>query len=181
MDNKPHSREKKVGSGSVNVGKGKEYSASPVGSGQRERRDRREAGSNRDMQRGNPLSSGLLLLLAGKIFTSLSPRMRRIVLLIIAVIVIMTLLRSCLSVPTSVVPSYQENTSQQTETTTKPELDYNPTESDDNGTSSVVHQGTPPDNGIIRLKETVLILLLLWCTCAARIWSQSMEWLPVIS
>lgn len=143
MDNKPHSREKKVGSGSVNVGKGKEYSTSPVGSGQRERRDRQEAGSNRDMQRGNPLSSGLLLLLAGKIFTSLSPRMRRIVLLIIAVIVIMTLLRSCLSVPTSVVPSYQENTSQQTETTTKPELDYNPTQSDNNGASSVVHQGTP--------------------------------------
>ncbi|MBR3354239.1 MAG: peptidase C11 [Oscillospiraceae bacterium] len=113
MENRPHSRDKKVGSGSAFVEKGEKYSSSQVGAGGREG-SYKKTGEKRDVQRGNGLSTGLLLLFFARIFGSLPPKVRKIVLVVVAVVLIFTMLRSCMPMINNVTPSVPQQQGQTT-------------------------------------------------------------------
>ena len=139
MENRPHSREKKVGQGTASVEKKEQYSSSHVGAGGREQ-SYQKTGDNRDVKRGNGLTTGLFLLLFAKLFGSMSPKMRRTVLVIVAVVLIFTLLRSCMSSMydiTPVTPDQQQG--QTTPVVPEPEPEPEPTP------SSSVKPGLDPD------------------------------------
>ena len=173
MDNRPHSREKKVGSNSTSVEKGEQYSSSQVGAGGRKEYNSSQSGNNREVQRGNSLTNGLILLFLGKLFSSLSPKAKRIVLVVVAVVLVLSMLRSCMPTIGIVAPESGTSTEvQSSDVTNKPELDpglsgnlSGSTENDKpDSTSASVVQGTarsryyvPKGNG----NDTVTIMVYM--------------------
>ena len=151
MDNRPHSREKKVGDGSASVHKGEQFSSSHVGAGGRGE-SYKHTGDNRDVQRGNGLSTGLLMLLFAKLFGSRAPRLKRILVIVGVVLVVLSLMRGCMSIMSDLTPYEPEqqgqitpstNTDPEPSSSVKPGLDPNESGGQTNGGSSQVTPGTP--------------------------------------
>ncbi len=127
MDNRPHSRDKKVESGSVEVRKGEKVGSSPVGSGARPNGTQSGFSEGRSGERsnGSMLKTGLLLFFFTKLFGNLSPKGKRIVLLVAAVLLIFSLMRGFMTPgnPVTVDPTPVSQPSSGSTSQTQPSLD----------------------------------------------------------